>query len=99
MSRTAPLMLLGSLSVFAFGTTGALAASSSQVYCETTLDGQWDKATKTCTTTSTTTAGNSDTTWTDTTTTNAHGNLKNPNTPPPSTDCTGPGGSKPAPKC
>jgi hypothetical protein len=25
--------------------------------------------------------------------------LKNPNTPPPTTDCSGPGGSKPAPKC
>jgi hypothetical protein len=92
------LMLLGSISLFAFGATGAVAASVSEQIC-TSDGGSWDKPTKTCTHTSTDTAGKSDTKWTSETTDTAHGNLKNDQSTTDTTCIGGPGGSKPAPHC
>jgi hypothetical protein len=79
----------------AFGTGTALAASEPERTCV----GEWIKETKTCIASDETVAGGSDTSWTVESTQTAHGNLKNPHTPPPTTTCSGPGQSELGPKC
>jgi hypothetical protein len=90
MSRTALLMLLGSISLFAFGTTTALAASPSQTSCESgggTFTN--DSGTKTCTYPSTGVGNCQNNTCQQTQTTDTgQGNLGNK----PGTTCTGPKG-------
>jgi hypothetical protein len=89
MSRIS-LMLLGSISLFAFGTTAALAASPSQTTCEA-AGGTFtnDSGTKVCTS-GPTPVGNCDNNscQTTTTTNTGQGNLGNK----PTSTCVGPPG-------
>jgi hypothetical protein len=99
-AKLASVALAAVLAFTAFGAGTALAVSESERTCEAEFGpGAWDKATKTCTGSSEEFAGGSDTSWTSTSEQEAHGNLKNPHTPEPTTTCDGPGGSEPGPKC
>jgi hypothetical protein len=101
MSKTA-LMLLGSISLFAFGST-AMAASPSQQQCEA-QNGTFDRSggQVTCTITTTKHVGNSDNSQTQTITDTEQSNGTFNNNPqkkdPPPTCTNGVGGSQNCPK-
>jgi hypothetical protein len=100
MSRVLYAFLFASVSLFALGPPVAEAASLASEQCAAE-NGTYDKATKTCTVTSTENVGNSSNSQTTTTTSEqtAQGNFTNPNTPPPTTECSGPGGSTSSAHC
>ena len=93
-------LVFASVSLFALGQSGALAASLAENQC-TEQGGTYDKATKNCEITTTENVGNSPNsqTVTNDSTQTAHGNFTNPNTEDPTVTCSGPGGSTGSAHC